>query len=114
MKKKQDASPFPQLSRREFFKIGSTTFMGFHLLPIIGSLNAWADDGVKARGTAERCIFVFLVGGPPQLDTFDLKEGRWTPEDFGVKKIHPELSMPVGLFPRLTPQLDKVAIVRSG
>lgn len=114
MKKNLGASPFPKLSRREFFKIGTTTFMGFHLLPIIGSLNAFAEDGAKPRGTAERCIFVFLVGGPPQLDTFDLKEGRWTPEDFGVKKIHPELSMPMGLFPKLTPQLDKVAIVRSG
>src|SRR5262245_34055188 len=92
----------PKLRRREFFKIGATSFMGFHLLPMISPLQAFAEKKVNPRGTAEFCIFLFLAGGPPQLDTFDLKEGRWTPEDFGVRKITPQVSMPAGLLPQLT------------
>ncbi|MGH8247661.1 MAG: DUF1501 domain-containing protein, partial [Gammaproteobacteria bacterium] len=47
------------------------------------------------------------------LDTFDLKEGRWTPPDFDVRTIKPGLVLPYGLFPKLAQQIDQVAIVRS-
>ncbi len=114
MRKLEELQIVPKLRRREFFKIGATSFMGFHLLPMISSLKAFADTKVNRRGTAEFCIFLFLAGGPPQLDTFDLKEGRWTPQDFGIRKITPQLSMPVGLLPQLSAKLDRLAIVRSG
>ena len=51
------------------------------------------------RPAPKFCIFLHLVGGASQVDTFDLKEGRWTPDDFGIRKITPEVSMPVGLLP---------------
>lgn len=114
MQKKPELSFIPKLGRREFFKIGATSFMGFRLLPIISPLRAATNETVSPRGTAEFCIFLFLAGGPPQLDTFDIKEGRWTPDDFGIRKLSPELSMPVGLFPHLSTQLHHLAIVRSG
>ena len=114
MQKQPGLSLIPKLGRREFFKIGATSFMGFHLLPMVSPLRAATDEKVTPRGSAEFCIFLFLAGGPPQLDTFDLKEGRWTPDDFGIRRLTPDLSMPVGLFPHLTTKLQHLAIVRSG
>jgi len=114
MQKPDERQAVPRLRRREFFKIGATSFMGFHLLPMLSPLNAFAEKKVNPRGTAEFCIFLFLAGGPPQLDTFDLKEGHWTPPDFGIRKVTPQLSMPAGLFPHLSTQLHHLAIIRSG
>jgi hypothetical protein len=113
MRGEEELLLIPKLGRRGFFEIGATTFMGFHLLPMLGPLQAFAERKVKPRGTAEFCIFLHLVGGPSQVDTFDLKEGRWTPDDFGIHKITPEVSMPVGLLPQLSAKLNHLAIVRS-
>src|SRR5216683_6533677 len=98
MRKLEELQIVPKLRRREFFKIGATSFMGFHPLPMISPLKAFADTKVNRRGSAEFCIFLFLAGGPPQLDTFDLKEGKWTPPDFDVRTITPEIKMPYALF----------------
>ncbi len=103
----------PRLARREFFQVGLATFAGFELLPMIKPTNVQANEKVSPRGKADFCIFVFLAGGSPQLDTWDLKEGRWTPDNFAVQKIRGELLWPMGQFPKLARQLDRVAIVRS-
>ncbi|HJZ55616.1 MAG TPA: DUF1501 domain-containing protein [Gemmataceae bacterium] len=67
------------------------------------------------RGTADNCIFIFLWGGPPQQDTFDLKpdapdgiRSQFRPIDTVVPGIRICDQMP--LFTRHT---DKVAVVRS-
>ena len=78
-----------------------TSFAGYHLLPMIRPVQVNAAEKVTPRGSAEFCIFLFLVGGPPQLDTFDIKEGRWTPQDFDIRTITPEIRMPFALFPKL-------------
>ena len=113
MRREEEPLLISKLGRRGFFEIGATTFMGFHLLPMLGPLQAFAERKVRPKGTAEFCIFLHLVGGPSQVDTFDLKEGRWTPDDFGIHKITPEVSMPVGLLPQLSAKLNHLAIVRS-
>jgi hypothetical protein len=43
----------------------------------------------------------------------DLKEGRWTPPEFDVRRIRGNLLWPCAQFPKLAKQLDRVAIVRS-
>ena len=86
---KEKLSLIPKLTRREFFKVGGTSFVGFHLLPMAAPLQVRAEEKVNPRGTADCCIFLFLMGGPPQLDTFDLKEGKWTPPDFDVRTMNP-------------------------
>src|ERR1051326_1976409 len=113
MERQKEQLLIPKLGRREFFKVGATTFVGFHLLPMLSPSQAWAEKKVNPRGTAEFCIFLHLVGGPSQVDSCDIKEGRWTPEDFGIHKMTPELSMPIALFPRLSAKLNRLAIVRS-
>ncbi len=103
----------PTLSRRRLLQIGGVALAGFDLLPMARPLNATTKESVKPRGTAEYCLFVFLQGGASHVDSFDLKEGKGTPEDFDVKSITPDLRMPVGLFPKLSKKLEQVAIVRS-
>jgi uncharacterized protein DUF1501 len=106
-------SNFPALTRRHFLKIGSVALAGFDLLPMVRPTNVKAKETVKPRGTADQCVFVFLQGGASQVDTFDIKEGRWTPPDFDTRTIKPGIRLPMGLFPRLGERLDRIAIVRS-
>ena len=68
---------------------------------------------MQPRGTAEHCIFVNLAGGASHVDTFDVKEGRWLPADFDVRTVKPGIRMPFGLFPMLSAQIGRLALVRS-
>jgi hypothetical protein len=103
----------PRLARRDFCRTGLATMAGFYLQPMLRPLNVQAKERVKPRGAAEYCVFLFLNGGAPQLDTWDLKEGRWTPPDFDVRTVKPGILWPYGQFPKLAGQLDRVAIARS-
>ena len=103
----------PTLARREFLRVGATTFVGFHLLPMLKPLQVKAEHKVSPRGSAEFCIFLFLEGGPPQLDTFDVKEGKWTPPDFDIRTITPDIKMPYGQFPKLSERIHHLALARS-
>src|SRR5262245_33081548 len=66
-------SPTPgaaPVSRRDLLRIGGLATMGLTLPRL---LQARASAGTPKRGRARGCIFIFLQGGPPQLDTFDPK-----------------------------------------
>jgi hypothetical protein len=106
-------SLFPQLRRREFLRVGLASFAGYHLLPTVAPLRVQARAKAKPRGSADFCIFLFLMGGPPQLDTFDVKEGKWTPPDFDIRTVRPGIRMPFGLFPGLSGKLDHLVLARS-
>ena len=93
----------PQLRRRDFFRVGAVGVSGYSLLPILSPLNVEAKEPVQPRGGGEVCILLFLQGGPSQLDTFDAKEGKWTPPDFDIKTISPGFRMPFGLLPGAHP-----------
>jgi hypothetical protein len=103
----------PTLTRRHFFRMGTVTASGYWLLPMMRPLNVSAKEIVTPRGGAEYCIFLFLNGGASQLDTFDIKEGKWTPSDFDVRTVKPDIRLPYGLFPQLSGQLDHLVIARS-
>ncbi len=103
----------PTLTRRHLLKIGGVALSGFDLLPMARPLNAITKEKVKPRGSAEYCLFVFLYGGPSHVDSFDIKEGRWMPPDFDVRTVAPGVRMPVGLFPKLSEQINRLAILRS-
>jgi hypothetical protein len=53
-----------------------------------------------------------LSGGISHTDTFDLKEGPWTPANFAPTTFG-DVRWPQGLFPQLSDQLSSVALVRS-
>lgn len=103
----------PELTRRLFFQSGLASASGYWLAPMLAPRNVKAESKVALRGAADACIFIFLRGGASHLDTFDLKEGKWTPPDFDVRKVKGGLTMPYGLFPRISEQLDDLVIARS-
>src|SRR6185295_6707015 len=66
-------------------------------------------------GRAKACILLFMGGGPPQMDTFDLKpdapvgiRGEFDP----IATTVPGLTI-TELLPRLSRQMHHCAVVRS-
>jgi hypothetical protein len=110
---RREIPDFPTLTRRHFFRTGAATVSGYYLLPMLRPVNVLAKENVALRGGAEYCIFLFLNGAASQLDTFDVKEGKWTPPDFDVRTVKPGVRLPYGLFPQLSTHLDHLAIARS-
>src|SRR5262249_42567168 len=106
-------SSLPVLTRRQFFQVGGVGVSGFFLRSMVRPSNVVANQNVSPRGTADFCIFINLSGGAPHVDTFDIKEGKWTPPDFDIRTIKPGVRMPSGLFPQLSGKLDQLVLVRS-
>ncbi len=103
----------PSLTRRQLFQVGAVTVCGFYLQRLLPPLNVLATEKVKPRGTAEFCIFVNLSGGASHVDTFDIKEGHWTPPDFDIRTTKPGIRLPYALFPRLSEKIERLVLVRS-
>ncbi|MBI3870354.1 MAG: DUF1501 domain-containing protein [Verrucomicrobia bacterium] len=98
------------ITRRSFLKIGALG-MGGAALPEI--LRAEAASGVRA--SHKSIIMIYLPGGPPHQDTFDLKLDAPS-EIRGEFKTIPT-SIPgfhiCEHLPRLAKIMDKVAVIRS-
>jgi hypothetical protein len=109
----RETSDLPTLSRRHLFRRGALTVSGYWLLPMLRPIDVVAKENVTPRGGAEYCIFLFLNGAASQLDSFDIKEGKWTPPDFDVRTVKPGIRLPYGLFPNLSGNLDRLVIARS-
>jgi uncharacterized protein (DUF1501 family) len=104
--------PFFQrpLSRRHFLQIGALGLGGLTLPQL---LKAESSAGVKS--SQKSVILIYLVGGPPHQDMFDLKPdapkeiaGPWKPTATSVPGIQI-----CEAFPKLAKMMDKLAIVRS-
>src|SRR5258707_13059309 len=68
----------PRMGRRMFFRHVASAVSGYFLLPgRPGETVARAAS--TPIGTARNVIFIMLTGAPSHTDTFDLKEGAWTP-----------------------------------
>ncbi len=98
------------LSRRNFLRIGGLGVGGFALPDL---LRAEAASGRRQGDKA--IIMIFLPGGPPHQDMFDLKmdapsemRGEFTPIRTNVPGI--EICEH---FPRMAKMMDKLAIIRS-
>ena len=65
------------------------------------------------KGTARFCIFVMLEGGQSHVDSWDVKEGPWTPPDFDVRTIPGIGKWPVGLYPELGKRREDYSLLRS-
>ena len=98
------------ISRRSFLQIGGS-FVGGLSLPQI--LQAEAIAGTSNSHKA--VIFIFLAGGPPHQDMFDLKpdapegiRGEFKPISTSIPGIQ------IGeLFPKIAGMMDKFAVIRS-
>lgn len=100
-------------SRRDFLRVGALGALG---LTLPGMLRAAPTPTPDAGfGRAKRCVLLFLTGGPPQLDTWDLKPDAPAEVRGELKPIAtcvPGVRISE-LFPRLARQTDKYCIVRS-
>lgn len=110
-------NPFsgPGLSRRAFSRLGSSALVASWF---VGhgreAFGAPVRQGAVTRGTARNAILVSLAGAPSHVDTFDLKEGAWTPSSFApTPYLDGALRFPQGLLPRLAEHVGELAFVRS-
>src|SRR5947199_4419579 len=99
------------LRRRDFLHAGSLTALGFGLSQFLGFKAAGAVD----ESNDVNCILRMLIGGPSQLDTFDMKpdapveiRGPYKPIKTNVPGI--EISEN---FPRTAKHADKFSLIRS-
>lgn len=101
----------PMINRRVFFKSMATAVGGYMLMPSRPGETV-ARAATRIQGTAKNCIFILMQGAPSHTDTFDLKEGAWTPS-FMAPASYGDIRWPQGLMPKLADQIDNFALVRS-
>ncbi len=104
----------PGLSRRGFLELSAGGLVASWFLRSPAA--AWAATtapGATPRGTARNAILVFLPGAISQTDTWDLKEGGWTPPALAPADAGAGVRFPQGLMPRMFDRLGEVSIVRS-
>src|SRR5262245_26344528 len=99
------------ISRRDFLHVGALGAAG---LTLPGLLQARAVSPPRS-GKTKSCIMLFMSGGPPQMDTFDMKpdappevRGELKPIDTNVPGIQVSEQLP-----QLAKHADKLAVVRS-
>lgn len=102
-------------SRRHFIRIGGTALMASWFADVQAPqlLYGATSSAPPLRNTARNVIFIFLSGGPSQVDMWDLKEGAWTPADFAPTS-YGDVRWPQGLLPKTAEHLGKLALIRTG
>lgn len=102
---------FPKLRRRAILQAGVSGLAG------LGSATnlEFASAGTRNRKPAKACIFLFMWGGPSQLDTLDMKpdapaevRGEFKPASTAVPGVQI-----CEHFQQLSQRMDKVAVIRS-
>src|SRR5512141_1449187 len=105
-------------SRRRFLQLAGTGLVASYFADVLNPAllyGATSAPNVNLRKTAKNAIFIFLPGAPSNIDTWDLKEGAWTPSDFNPTSYDNDtVRFPQGLMPMTAAQLGKMTFVRSG
>src|ERR1019366_2787507 len=101
-----------RFNRRSFLKVGSLALGGLSLMNL---LQAKAAEPRRPVLKDRSVIFLFLHGGPSQIETFDPKMGA--PSEFRSVTGEVRTNVPGttfgGTFSKLAALADKVSIVRS-
>ncbi|HEV7919322.1 MAG TPA: DUF1501 domain-containing protein [Thermoanaerobaculia bacterium] len=102
-------------SRRRFLQVAGTGLVASYFADVVSPSLLQAAVGVKPalHNTAKNCILIFLSGAPSHVDTWDLKEGAWTPKDFAPTS-YGEVRWPQGLMPKTAEHVAELGIIRSG
>lgn len=101
------------MGRRSFLQAGSLALGGLTLPQFLGR-STWGAGEVSPL-TDKAVVFLFLHGGPSQIETFDPKMTAPT----GISSVTGEVSTKIpgvtfgGTFPKLASLADKMTIVRS-
>ena len=110
---KPGCDSYRQFNRREFLRIGGATLCGVNLLDVLAAQARPSPSG--ARPAPKQMICVWMAGGPPHTDMFDMKPD--SPVDYRgefrpIRSKVPGLDV-CELMPRLAQQADKYTIIRS-
>ncbi|MEP7363930.1 MAG: DUF1501 domain-containing protein, partial [Acidobacteriota bacterium] len=100
-------------ARRDILRLGGYGLLGAFADQALVPMQARAAGKTNPRGTARFCVVIELAGAISHLDTFDFKESKGTPQDLDVRPIRNDLYLSQRLFPELSKDMDKIAIVRS-
>jgi hypothetical protein len=103
------------LTRREWLRVGGLGLFGLSLAPLLEACEARPAPAGTAFGKAKSCILLFLLGGPPQHETWDPKpdappevRGEFKPIATSVPGIQ------VGeLMPRTARLMDRICALRA-
>jgi uncharacterized protein DUF1501 len=111
------------ISRRELLRVGGLGLGGLALPNLLSAKSALAAGGGgrstpyggQAFGRARSCILLYMVGGPPQHETFDPKPEASADVRGQFKAIPTTVAgLQVGeLMPQLARLADRYAVVRS-
>src|SRR4051794_7791800 len=98
------------LKRREWLRLGGVRALGV----LVPGLEAAPAPGTQ-KPRAKSCVFIFLFGGPSQIDLWDMKpaapaeiRGEFQPQSTSVPGIQI-----CEHLPRLAGQMDKLCLLRS-
>src|SRR5262249_57775000 len=104
------------LTRREWLRVGGLGALGLSLPALLAARqHAAAKDAAGSFGRAKACIVLFLVGGPPQHETWDPKPDA----PAGIRGLFNPIATSVPglrvceLMPRTAQLADRVAVLRG-
>src|SRR5262245_35415925 len=103
------------MSRRTVLQAGGLSAIGLSLPNLLAARaaakSAPPSTAAATKGSAKACILLYMLGGPPQQETFDMK-----PEAPGsTRSLFPSIATNVpgieicGLLPDLARQADRFA-----
>jgi len=108
--------PKANLSRRDVFRLSAMSALSVGLQNVLQASSTGVDvEAAKKRASAKNCIYIFLCGGPSQLEMWDPKpeapvQIRGPFGDISTKVPGIRLG---SLLPQLAEHTDKFAIIRS-
>ena len=109
---KNACQQFRRHSRRDFLRIGGASLCGVSMLDL---LRANSVAGTNPAAKAKQMIVVWMAGGPPHTDMFDMKPD--SPADYRGEFQPIATNLPglqVGeLMPKLSQMADKYTVIRS-
>ena len=100
-------------SRRDVLRLGGLGLLGAGMDSVWPLRVCSAGESVNPRGNARQVVYFEISGAVSHIESFDFKESQGMPQDLEVSEVYPGLYMPHSLFPRLSQQMDKFAILRS-
>src|SRR5712691_3117190 len=102
-------------NRRSFLKVGSLALGGLSLMNLLQMKALAAPESRRSVLKDRSVIFLFLHGGPSQIETFDPK--MTAPAE--IRSVTGEVQTRIpgvtfgGSFPKLAAMADRLAVVRS-
>lgn len=105
----------PDVTRRELLRAGGLSLLGLTASQLAALRSAPAGSPTVAKRRQNSCVFIFLFGGPSQIDLWDMKPAA----PAGIRgDFQPVATNVPGIqicehLPRLATQLDKICLLRS-